>query len=74
MSGSSKKPNTDPTFPTKNPTFGCRTAPNATTLLTVLTILRIPFSPPDAFRQLALTMSGVVQPSSGFFHVPGALA
>lgn len=42
MSGSSKKPDTDPTFPTQNPTFGCRMGANATTLLTILTILRMP--------------------------------
>ena len=39
MSGSSKKPATDPTFPAKNPTSGCRKDANATILLTILTIL-----------------------------------
>jgi hypothetical protein len=42
MSGSSKKPDTDPTFPAKNPTLACREGADAATLLTFLTILRMP--------------------------------
>jgi len=45
MSGSSKKPDIHPTFPTKNPTFRCRKGANATTLLIILTILKIPAPP-----------------------------
>jgi hypothetical protein len=41
VSGSSNKLDTDPTFSTKNPTFGCRMGAKRTSLLTILTILRI---------------------------------
>jgi hypothetical protein len=44
MSGSSKKPDTDPTFPPRNPTLGHRMGANATSLLTILTTLRILFA------------------------------